>query len=84
MFSPSFIRLKERIVDTIDEILVGDFDYCADDTGLYADVDFREHHPHRLEPLAAVERRPCNAPAPSPLTCAAQVNRRSAVDPSCL
>ncbi|MGH2842883.1 MAG: hypothetical protein ACRDKL_04780 [Solirubrobacteraceae bacterium] len=62
--------ITRRFVDRIDELLIGDFELIEDDSGIYADVDYDRGHPRRSEFGAASERRPCNAPAPRPLTTA--------------
>ena len=75
MFRPTAIRLAARVADAIDEMLVGDFDFIEDETGLYADVDYDRTHPCRLELRAPIARRQCNAPAPAALTPAGSARR---------
>ena len=71
MFRLTATRLAARAADVIDEMLIGDFDFVEDESGLYADVDYDRIHPRRLELRAPIPRRPCNAPAPAALTAAA-------------
>jgi hypothetical protein len=75
MFRPKAIRLAARVADVIDEMLVGDFDFIEDESGLYADVDYERLHPRQLELRAPIVRRPCNIPAPAALTSAACARR---------
>ena len=76
MFRPTAIRLAARVADVIDEMLVGDFDFIEDESGIYADVDYDRIHPRRLEIRTPIVRRPCNAaPAPAALTPAACARR---------
>jgi hypothetical protein len=77
MFSTTAIRLAARVADVIDEMLVGDFDYVEDESGLYADVDYdrTQPRPGRVELRSPRVRRQCNAPAPSALTAAAYARR---------
>jgi len=72
MFRPKAIRLAARVADVIDEMLVGDFDFIEDESGLYADVDYDRNHPCRPELRFPIVRRQCNIAAqPSALTPAA-------------
>ena len=78
MFRPTATRLAARVADVIDEMLVGDFDFVEDESGVYADVDYDRKYPCRIELRTVIVRRPCNAPAPSALTPAASARRGSA------
>jgi hypothetical protein len=70
------MRFAARVADVIDEMLVGDFDFIEDESGLYADVDYDRIHPCRLELRTPIVRRQCNAvPAPTALTPAASARR---------
>jgi hypothetical protein len=69
------MRLAARVADAIDEMLIGDFDFIEDESGLYADVDYDRTHACHLELRAPVARRPCNAPTPAALTPAAGARR---------
>jgi hypothetical protein len=71
MFRQRATRLAARLADAIDEMLVGDFDFIEDESGLYADVDYDRIHPCRLELNIPIVRRRCNIAAPSALTPAA-------------
>ncbi len=64
MFRHAFHRALNRTAEIIDDMLLGDFDYIEDETGLYADIDYYRLHPHRGEFTIALPRRGCNAPAP--------------------
>jgi hypothetical protein len=76
MFRPTAaIRLAARVADVIDEMLVGDFDFVEDESGLYADVDYDRNHPCVIELRTPIVRRQCNAPAPTALTAAAHARR---------
>jgi hypothetical protein len=75
MFRPTATRLAARVADVIDEMLVGDFDFVEDESGIYADVDYDRKHPCRIELRTAIVRRQCNAPAPAALTPAACARR---------
>jgi len=63
MFRPFITQLAERAADVIDDMLVGDFEYVEDHTGLYADIDYYREHPHRVELRPAIARRPACRPA---------------------
>jgi hypothetical protein len=71
MFRPTAIRLAARVADVIDEMLVGDFDFIEDESGVYADVDYDRRHPCQVELRTPIVRRQCNAPSPAALTSAA-------------
>jgi hypothetical protein len=75
MFRPTATRLAARVANAIDEMLVGDFAFIEDESGLYADVDYDHRPPCQLEPRMPVVRRYCNAPAPAALTPAACARR---------
>jgi len=71
MFRNAVIQLRERLADAIDEMLVGDFDYSEDPTGLYGGLDYHRDHPHRLQlSVPVIRRAQCNAPALDALTVA--------------
>ncbi|HTW12847.1 MAG TPA: hypothetical protein VME01_08895 [Solirubrobacteraceae bacterium] len=71
MFRPAITRLTQRVADTIDDMLVGDFDYILDGGNVYADVDYYREHPHRVVTQVPVTRRPsCVGSAGGPCTAA--------------
>jgi hypothetical protein len=64
MFRPLLTQVTARVANVIDEMLLGDFDYIEDSTGLYADVDYYRAHPHRRPIRITHDRRPgCSEPA---------------------
>jgi hypothetical protein len=75
MFRPTAIRLAARVADAIDEMLIGDFDFIEDESGLYADVDYGRTDHCRLVLRTPIARRQCDAPAPTALTPAACARR---------
>jgi hypothetical protein len=75
MFRPTAIRLAARLAEAVDQLLIGDFDFIQDESGIYADVDYDRIHPCRLELRAPIVRRQCSAAAPTPLTSAAAARR---------
>jgi hypothetical protein len=75
MFRPTAIRLAARVADAIDEMLIGDFDFVEDESGVYADVDYDRTHACRPDLRPPLVRRQCNAAAPTALTSAASARR---------
>lgn len=76
MFRPLTTRLATRVADVIDEMLIGDFDFIEDESGLYADVDYDRKDSCQIELRTPLVRRQCNATAPKALTAAAACARR--------
>ena len=51
MFRSATNSFAHRVIDMIDDMLVGDFDYILDGEELYADVDYYRTHPHHTDEL---------------------------------